>query len=85
VWQKTYPQYSLRKEHLPFLEEGELLAELLAVAADVPGLGLVGKMPSLIDKVHGSVRDWWTKRGRQELYELQEMAPGEISARSPMF
>jgi hypothetical protein len=84
-WQKIHPQIPLRKENLPFLEENEFLAELIGVAEAIPGLGLVGKMPKLIEKVHGPIRDWWTKRGQQKLSKLQTMKPNEIMEDLPMF
>ncbi len=75
----------MRTKDLPLLEEGSLLADLVSIAGDIPTVALIPKIPVLILKTRGRFREWWTKRGQRELYDLQAMTPEEIAARLPMF
>lgn len=82
---KVQPEVPLEKEHWPLLEDGSLLAELVSVAGSIPVVDVVGKVPTLAEKVSGYAREWWTRRGKEELRELQNMEPAEIANYLPAF
>jgi tetratricopeptide (TPR) repeat protein len=87
-WRKSRPQTPLRQdltELEALLEEGTTLANLVSIVEEVPVVSLVPKLSKAISKTDRLVREWWTKRGRRELYDLEEMAPAEIADRLPMY
>lgn len=51
----------------------------------MPIVSLVPKLSKVISKTDRLFREWWTKRGHRELYQLQEMEPAEIVEWLPAF
>jgi tetratricopeptide (TPR) repeat protein len=87
-WQKSHPQTSFRQDPTQLealLEEGTLFANLVSIVGEVPIVSLVPKLSKVISKTDRLFREWWTKRGRGELYQLQEMSPAEIAEWLPAF
>jgi hypothetical protein len=87
-WQKSRPQMTLRQDPTQLealLEEGTLFANLVSIAGEVPIVSLVPKLSNAISKTDRPFREWWTKRGHQDLYRLQEMPPAEIVDWLPAF
>lgn len=84
-WHKAHPQTSLRKDQPRLLEEGTLLADLISTVGDIPIVQWAPKISKLGIKFHSKFKEWWTKRGVPELYELQAMEPNDIVVRLPMF
>jgi tetratricopeptide (TPR) repeat protein len=87
-WQKSHPQTAFRHDPTQFevlLEEGTLFANLVSIAGEVPIVSLVPKLSKLISKADRLFREWWTKRGHQELNDLQGMEPAEIAEWLPAF
>ena len=78
-WQAAHPHLPLAKAELRFLGEGELAGDVFAAIENVPGVGILAKIPRVLDKLHRAARDWWTQRGSQELRALMELSdPGTI-------
>jgi hypothetical protein len=87
-WHKSRPQTPLRQDPTrleALLEKGTLFANLVSLVGEVPILSLVPKLSTLITKADRFFREWWTKRGHRELYQLQEMSPAEIAEWLPAF
>jgi hypothetical protein len=87
-WQKSRPQTSLRQDQTQLealLEEGTLFANLISIVGEVPIVSLVPKLSKVISKTDRLFREWWTKRGHQDLYRLQQMEPAEIVEWLPAF
>src|SRR5215211_3979837 len=87
-WQKTHPQTPLQQDPTELealLEEGTLFANLISIVGEVPIISLLPKLSKLISRTDRLFREWWTKRGHQDLYRLQEMEPAEIVEWLPAF
>ncbi|MEO0742526.1 MAG: tetratricopeptide repeat protein [Bacteroidota bacterium] len=69
-WSLAYPHLPLSKSELRFLEEGEMLADLVDAARDIPGLGLISKIPRALDKTRKAFQTYWHKRGQEELRRI---------------
>jgi tetratricopeptide (TPR) repeat protein len=67
------------------LEEGTLFANLVSIVGEVPFVSLVPKLSKVISKTDRLFREWWTKRGHQDLYRLQGMEASEILEWLPAF
>ncbi|MEO0108063.1 MAG: tetratricopeptide repeat protein, partial [candidate division WOR-3 bacterium] len=84
-WRKTRPQTPLPEKGIPLLEESEAIAEIIEVAAEVPLLRIVPVMAGLIARGSRLLKEWWLKRGEQELRSLPGFEPEQIAERLPMF
>src|SRR5215217_6325434 len=84
-WRKSYPHTPLRTDELPLLAEADTLAELINIGADIPGMAFVAKSVRLGLKARQWLKEWWTKKGQRQLYELEDMIPKNIEERLPMF
>jgi tetratricopeptide (TPR) repeat protein len=87
-WEKSRPYTPLRQDPTrleALLEQGTLFANLVSIVGEVPILSLVPKLSSLITKTDRLFRNWWTKRGHRDLYNLQMMELADIVDRLPMF
>ncbi len=84
-WEKAHPQTALSKKELPFLDEGDLLADIVNTVEEVPGLGLLPKIAKSVHKLKNTTRAWWLKRGREELQALPGLEASQILDRLPMF
>jgi len=84
-WQKTRPQTPLTKKNLPLLEDSVHLADIVHLAGEVPIVGIISRLSVLAVKGSFLLKDWWDRRGRDELKGLGGMEPLEIAVRLPMF
>jgi tetratricopeptide (TPR) repeat protein len=87
-WQKSHPQSPFRQDPTQLealLEEGTLFANLVSIVGEVPIVSLVPKLSKVISKTDRLFREWWTKRGHQELNDLQGMEPAKIAEWLPAF
>ncbi len=66
-WKLANPHLPLARSELRFMEEGELAGEIIGVLEDVPVVGLVAKIPSVLHRVGHSAREWWTRLGQAQL------------------
>ena len=83
-WEQTHPQTPLAQADIPGLEEGDLLLDLLLAVEDVPGLGLLTKIPKAVAKIGGKAMDWW--RGREnELRLFAGLEPQQMLEHLSMF
>jgi tetratricopeptide (TPR) repeat protein len=83
-WQKTHPHMPMTRDHVPMMEDGTLLADVIGGAGAIPFVSLIPKVTLLAIKAGGAVREWWTKRGHEELKDLPELEPNQIAERLPM-
>jgi tetratricopeptide (TPR) repeat protein len=84
-WAKTNPNVPLATSEVPFLEEGDFLLECLTIAHDIPGIGLVTKIPALLKKLDDKFQDYHLKRRLEVLKGLSGMKSHEIEERLPYF
>ncbi len=84
-WQKTHPQTALNKASFSLLDDSELLTDLLAVVGEIPLISLLPNLAKITMKGKSMFKNWWTKRGQKELYNLPELEAKDILARLPMF
>jgi tetratricopeptide (TPR) repeat protein len=84
-WQKIHPQTPLEASTLPLLENSNLIGEIAGLFGAVPLVGLIPKLAIAATRGSKMIREWWTKRGAQELRDLPELEPAEIAERLPMF
>ncbi|WP_377887593.1 tetratricopeptide repeat protein [Alkalihalobacillus sp. R86527] len=88
-WSKLNPQLSLKSKNidLPFIEEGSFVGELVHYLEDVP---IAQWLPKTLKLMNGMTRykdmmSWWLGSGKHVLTELQDMLPGEIEEKLPMY
>ncbi len=84
-WQKTHPQTPINKFNFPLIDESILVSGLISVLGSLPIFGLIPGLTKTALKGHKYFKDWWTKRGQKELYNLSELEAKEILVRLPMF
>jgi tetratricopeptide (TPR) repeat protein len=84
-WKKTRPQIPMNKETFPLLEDGEIVADMIFIISDAPVIGLIPRVSKMILKGQKVFKDWWTRRGHKELYNLPHMEPKDIAERLPMY
>lgn len=84
-WQKLHPEQSLSKSSLPFLEEGSIVFDLISMAKDIPLIGILPKIGSLLYKAKKGYEKWWIKNGERELKKLRELDPHEIEHALPYY
>jgi len=84
-WAKTNPDVPLANSNLPFLEEGDFLAECAEIAADIPGTGLITKIPALINKLGAKVKEYRLQQRVDVLKRLPAMKSHEIANLLPAF
>jgi tetratricopeptide (TPR) repeat protein len=84
-WQKTHPQTPMSKENLSLLEDSVHLMDVIHLAKDLPFIGIIARLGVLTVKGGLLLKDWWEKRGNQELKGLAAMEPLDIAGRLPMY
>ena len=84
-WAKTNPNVPLATSNLPFLDEGDFLAECADIAADIPGTGLITKIPALINKLGTKVKEYRLQQRVDVLKRLPAMKSHEIADLLPAF
>jgi tetratricopeptide (TPR) repeat protein len=84
-WQKSRPHTPLQREEWSLLEEGALVTGAVLTVKDIPFLDAPIRFAMLTAKAHQLFKEWWTKHGQQQLYELEGMTPNDIQERLPMF
>jgi len=84
-WMRRNPQVPMAQSAMAGLEEGDVLMDLLLAVEDVPGLGLLTKIPKAVSSLGGHLRTWWLKQGQAALRELPGLEPDEILDRLPLF
>ncbi|MGI9175965.1 MAG: hypothetical protein ACR2GR_11670 [Rhodothermales bacterium] len=77
-WERTNPQTTLAKAAIPGLEEGDLLNDVILAVEDVPGLGLLTKVPKAIAKIGGRALEWWRTYGEKSLRGLGSLGRSDI-------
>ncbi|RPI17295.1 MAG: tetratricopeptide repeat protein [Ignavibacteriae bacterium] len=84
-WQKIHPQTPITNASMPLLDESGILTNMVSTLGNIPIVGLIPGITSTVYKGHQYFKQWWTKRGEQELYNLPELEAKEILERLPMF
>jgi tetratricopeptide (TPR) repeat protein len=84
-WQQLHPQTELTRRELPFLEEGELLTEIVDAVQEVPGVGLLTQIPRFIHRTSRRAQEWWVRRGQRSLARLRELKAFEIERLLPSY
>jgi hypothetical protein len=84
-WTKTNPNVPLAQSDLPFLEEGDFLIECASIAQDIPGAGLITKIPKLIQKLGQKVQNYRLQQRMESLKHLPAMKANEIADYLPVF
>lgn len=81
LWKQTRPNVPPTQEGSPLFEAGSLAAKILAAV----GVPLVSLVPDIVAKGQKPLKQWWQKRGRDDLAELPRLEPAEIQARLPAY
>jgi hypothetical protein len=83
-WERTHPQTALARAEVAGLEEGDLLLDILLAVEDIPGLGLLTKLPKAFSKIGGKTRAWWLRSG-EDFKVFARLEPQQMLERLPMF
>ncbi|MCB1058432.1 MAG: hypothetical protein KDD11_23260, partial [Acidobacteria bacterium] len=82
----AHPHLPLARSELRFLGEGEIAGDLIGALADVPVIGLVARLPRVVEQAGRAVREWWTRRGQEELRNIAALSePAEVEEWLPAF
>ncbi len=86
-WKKTRPQIPMSKEQTSLLCDGVVadMIRLVGSVSSVPIIGLIPTITNILTKGQKSLKEWWVKRGKQELNALAQLEPKEIAERLPMY
>jgi tetratricopeptide (TPR) repeat protein len=84
-WKKTHPQTPINKHNFPLMDESMVVGSLVAILGSLPLVGLIPGITRTVLKGHKHFKEWWTKRGQKELYNLPELEAKDILDRLPMF
>ena len=85
-WKLANPHLPLAKSELRFLGEGEIAGDVVGVLAEVPVVGLVAKIPRILDRTGRAARTWWTRRGQAELQHIAALDdPNAVAEWLPAF
>ena len=77
-WREINPQIPLASDGFPLWGEAGLLADVISIAKDLPGISLIPKSAEVIDKGYTNLKKWWTKRGQPLLQEFAQLKPFEM-------
>ncbi|MBI5404162.1 MAG: tetratricopeptide repeat protein [Ignavibacteriae bacterium] len=84
-WQKIHPQTPMTKDNFPLFSGTGVVAGIFRALGEMPYIGVIPKLSKAI-KVSGNVfREWWKKRGEEELTMLHTLEAKDILDRMPMF
>ena len=86
-WKKTRPHIPLSKDNISSLADG-VIADMIRIIGSVSSIPIIGLIPTItnvLTKGHKSLKEWWLKRGKQELNTLAKLEPKEIAERLPMY
>jgi len=84
-WQKIHPQSPMTKDNFPLFSGTGVVAGIFRALGEMPYIGVIPKLSRAI-KVSGNVfREWWKKRGEEELLMLHTLEAKDILDRLPMF
>ncbi|RPI19866.1 MAG: tetratricopeptide repeat protein [Ignavibacteriae bacterium] len=84
-WQKTHPNTSLTKENLTLFDDSSIVVSLVSTLGSIPLVGLLPGLSKAIYKSSKVLKEWWTKRGQKELYNLPELEAKDILLRLPVY
>lgn len=78
-WSKAFPEYQIKKEGLPFLEEGSQLSNIVGIFSDAGGIAgtVIGTLGYVFDKAKefsfdATIRDELKKLNALEANEIEE-------------
>ena len=71
-WEQSHPQTSLARSSIPWLDEGDVLTEIISVASNIPIVSLIAKPFQLADRLGWRAREWWIERGNEALQMLPQ-------------
>ena len=84
-WEKTHPGSRLAEEESGILKTSNDIAQIVGSLGVTSVVQLVPKLAIAVNKGSGYLREWWLRRGSQELKDLPELESAEIAERLPMF
>ncbi len=84
-WRRSHPHAVLNSKTFPLWEESGLLADLIAAGGEIPVVGFVPKASKAVARGGHMLKQWWQKRGKQDLQQLTELEAADIEERLPMF
>lgn len=86
-WKKTRPHIPMSKENITSLADGAI-ADMIRIVGSVSSIPIIGMIPTITNvlaKGKKSLKEWWVKRGKQELSTLAQLEPKEIAERLPLY
>jgi hypothetical protein len=84
-YQKIHPEQPISKSGLSYIENGSIVFDIISIAKDIPIIGLIPKIGSLLYKANSKFNDWWIKYGERELATIQNLEPHQIEEALPYY
>jgi hypothetical protein len=84
-WKKAHPGSKLKEQESVLLETSDDIAQIVGSLGVTSVVQLVPKLAIAVNKGSGYLREWWLRRGSQELKDLPELESAQIAERLPMF
>lgn len=82
---KTSPQIPLNNNSLPFLEEGDLVTDIITTFHDIPLVGIPTKLGMLLNKGYHKYTNWVTKKRIEEIVDIAAMDSKELLEYLPAY
>lgn len=82
---KLQPDIKINNKTLPFLDEGDLLFQLISISEDLPFLGVVGKTLSLLNSGISSINNKISRNKLEQIVRIENMEPKDIFELLPEF
>jgi len=85
-WKRTHPQIQLNKDNFTLLGDSDpVIASIIEITVYAAGFGMLHKIGKGIIRGGKFLKNWWKKRGKDQISALSNMEPGEILEHLPMF
>ena len=83
-WSKAFPDHDIKKEGLPFLEEGNQLSEIISTF--VNSAGILGTTLNTLDYIYKKSKEFtFDSKIKQALADLTQLESNEIEAKLSVF
>ncbi|MBN8589064.1 MAG: tetratricopeptide repeat protein [Rhodothermia bacterium] len=77
-WQKVNPHLKLTPG-IGFLEDADLVNDILQTIEDIPLLGQLSKGARGFDRLKQTTRDWWLQKSNPDLKQLNSLKPDQVA------
>lgn len=82
---KVSPHIPLNNDSIPFLEQGELLSDVILTFEDIPMINIATSISKVIEKSYKFYRDWKTQKKLNQINDMYLMEANELYEKLPLY